>query len=112
MTSGERDELNAPVKEQRIGAEHECAGALLQKTCKNGLDLAAITGMKHLDLLSDRRCRCPHLDRGCIGQRIVRIEQQADEFGAGQQLTDQPEPLLPQSTAEVVHAGSRCRRDG
>ena len=101
---GERDELNAAGKEQWIGAEHECAGPLLQETREDGIYLLAITGVEHLDLLSHRRCRCPHLGCGCIGEWIVRIEQQADEIGSRQQLTDQPEPLFPQSATEKIHA--------
>src|SRR5262245_43447870 len=105
MAGSERDELNAAGKEQWIGAEHECAGALLRKGGEDCLYLAAITGVEHFDPLSNRRCRCPHLGGDGFGQWIVWIEQQPDEIGARQQLTDQAEPFFRQPAAEEIHAG-------
>jgi hypothetical protein len=107
MAGGERDELNAAAKEQWIGAEHECAGLLLPEGHEDGIDLAAIACVEHLDLLSHRRCRYPHLGCGCICKWIVRIEQQPDEFGSRQQLPDQPEPLFPQPAAEKMKLVTR-----
>src|SRR5215813_2180799 len=104
MAGGERDQLNAAGKEQWIGAEHECAGALLHKGGEDCLNLAAIAGVEHFDPLSDGRCRSAHLGSNGFGQWIVWIEQQPDEIGARQQFTDQAEPFFRQPAAEEIHA--------
>jgi hypothetical protein len=72
----------------------KCADTLVRHAHQNGVYLAAVAGVEHLDLLSDRGCRCQHLGRGCIGKGIVRINEQAEELGVRQQLTDQSEPLF------------------
>ena len=88
MASGERDQLNAAREEQWAGPEHKCAGALLRETCESCIYVATAGRVEDLNPLSNRRCRLPHLGRDCIREWIVRIEQETDQIGPRQQLTD------------------------
>src|SRR5262245_13937180 len=103
MAGGESDELNTPREEQWVGAGHERTDACLPKGDEDRVYLSAVAGVEHFDLLSDRRCRSPHLSGDCIRQWIVRIEQETDEIGARQQLSDQAEQFFRQPAAEEIH---------
>jgi hypothetical protein len=53
MTHCQHDELNASVKEQRVGDNQDCGILPLDKGCEGRIDFAVGAGVEDIDLLSD-----------------------------------------------------------
>jgi hypothetical protein len=87
MTHRQRDELNASVKEQRVGDNQDCGILPLDKGCEGRIDFAVGAGVEDIDLLSDSGRRRLRLLDSSRGGRKVRINEQGDAGSSRNQLT-------------------------
>ncbi len=93
MACRQRHELLAPAVEERIGADDERAGMQLDEGGESGVDLAFGAGLQDMELHPLRARRFLHVSHDALGSRIVRVHEQGDHPGLGNQLGKQLEPL-------------------
>ena len=93
MARRQRHELLAPAVEERIGADEERAGLQLDEGGEGGVDLAFGAGLQDMELHPLRARRFLHVSHHALGTRIVRVHQQGDHAGLGNQLGKQLQPL-------------------
>ena len=105
MACRQRHELLAPAVEERIGADDERAGMQLDEGREGGVDLAFGAGLQDMELQPLRARRLLHVSHRCARHRIVRVHEQGDHLGLGNQLGQQLEPLGHQ--LDVEHADAR-----
>ena len=104
MACRQRHELFAAAVEERIGTDDECVGMLLDKSIKGGLEFALGAGFQDIKLHALRPRRFLHGFDVARDIRIVRVHQQGDQPGLGNQLGKQLEPLGRQLAAEDAEA--------
>ena len=115
MACRQRHELLAPVVEEWIGADDERAGLQLDKGREGGLDVALGAGLQDMELHPLRARRFLHVSDHALGARIVRVHEQGDHPGLGNQLGKQLEPLghqLAGEDAEAREVAARPRETG
>ena len=112
MARGQRHELLAPADEERIGADDERAGLQLDEGCESGVDLAFGAGLQDRELHPLRARRFLHVSDDALGIRIVRVHEQGDHLGLGNQLGQQLEPLRHQLDGEDAEAREVAARPG
>jgi len=94
MARRERDQLNTPVCEKRVGTHQERVGALPQGRNERWLEVALRTGVEENHLLSGCAGRGFDQPRLCLrSETPVWIYEQGNRRGAGHQLTEQLYPF-------------------
>ena len=112
MACRQRHELLAPAVEERIGADDERAGMQLDEGGEGGVDLAFGAGLQDRELHPLRARRFLHVSDDALGIRIVRVHQQGDHPGLGNQLGQQLEPLGHQLDGDDAEAREVAARPG
>ncbi len=112
MTCCQCHELVAPAGEEWIGADEECAGLQFDESCESGVDLAFGAGLQDTELQPLRARRLLLVSYHALGCQPVRVHQQGDHLGLGNQLGQQFEPLRHQLDEEVAEAGEVAARPG
>ena len=79
---------------------------------KGGVDLAFGAGLQDMELHPLRVRRFLYVPDDALGDRIVRVHEQGDHAGLGNQLGKQLEPLGIQFGGEDAHAGDVAARPG
>ena len=93
MACCQRHKLLAPADEERVAADDERAGLQLDEGGEGGVDLAFGASLQDLELHPLRARRFLHVSDHALGNRIVRVHEQGDHPGLGNQLGEQFEPL-------------------
>jgi hypothetical protein len=101
MTRRQRHELLTLAVEEHVAADDERPGSQLDGG-EGGVDLAFAAGLPDIELHPLRVRRFPHVSDDAFGIRIVRVHQQGDHPGLGNQLGKQLEPFGHQL---ACHAG-------
>jgi hypothetical protein len=93
MACRQRHDLLAPEHEEWVGRDEERAGLPLDEGSEGGVDLAFGAGLQDMELhsLHSRRFLC--LSHYGLDSRIVRVHEQGDHPGLGNQLPQQFKPL-------------------
>ena len=93
MACRQGHELLATAVEEWVGADDERAGLQLDESGEGGVDLAFGAGLQDMELHPFRARRFLHVSYHALGIRIVRVHEQGDHPGLGNQLVQQLEPL-------------------
>src|SRR6266702_1342206 len=115
MARCERHELLAPAAEERIRADDERASMQLDEGGESDVDLAFGAGLQDRKLHPLRARRFLHVSYYALyalGIRIVRVDEQGDHLGLGNQLGKQLEPLGRQLAGEDADAREVAARPG
>ena len=108
----QRHELLAPAVEERIAGDDERAGMQLDEGGEGGVDLAFGAGLQDMELHPLRARRFLHVSHHALGIRIVRVHEQGDHPGLGNQLGKQLKPLGHQLDGEDADAREVAARPG
>ena len=112
MARCQRHELLAPAVEERIAADEERAGMQFDEGGEGGVDLAFGGGLQDRELHPLARAASCTSRMMRSARRIVRVHQQGDHPGLGNQLGQQLKPLGRQLAGEIAEAGEVAARPG
>ena len=113
MACRQRQELIAPVEEEGTGGDDERAGLPLDEGGESGVDLAFGAGLQDMELHPLRpRAVSPHGLHHALRSRNVRVYEQGDHLGLGNQLGKQLKPLGVQLGTEEADAREVAARPG
>ena len=112
MACRQRDELLAPTVEEWVGADDQRAGLKLDERGEGGVDLALGAGLQDRELHPLRARRFLHVSDHGLGIRIVRVHEESDHLGLGDQLGQQLEPLGHQLRGQNADAREVAARPG
>src|SRR5450759_5547130 len=82
----QRDDLSAAAVQERIYANEERSGPLLQERCERCVDVAFVAGLQDKDLPSNQAGGSLHFSHFCFSRRKVRIREKGDDRGHGNKL--------------------------
>ena len=86
MARRQRQDLLASAVDERIAVDDERTGLHLDEGRKSGIDLAFGAGLQDRELHTLRARRFLHISHGALRARKVRIHEQNDHPGLGNQL--------------------------
>src|SRR5262249_42198353 len=104
VTRGQRGDLDAPVEEHRIGADHQGVNTIIHQSSKRHLNLATVASLDHLEVYPD--CRGGHNDLCLTGLEVgvMRVHHQTNPLRVWHKLTQEPQLLWPKITKQEAHA--------
>jgi hypothetical protein len=99
----ERNDLFAPILQECISRDNECADAIPDDRREGGIDLAWSGGIEDKNLQPKAACGLLQLGRPARRFGIIRVEKQGDSLGIGDQIVQQRQPLRPKFGVEPSH---------
>ena len=89
MAGRQRRELfHAPIVEGTV-ADQDCTNMLLRKSCEGRFEIAVGSGIRNNELQAQRACRRLQFCDGGLGNRKVRVRENAEPSSIGYQLAEQ-----------------------
>src|SRR5262245_62101123 len=94
--------LDAPAREEGIGAEEQRAEPLAHRSRKGRVDFAGRAGVEDLDSKAEGVGRRLDISQRGLGRRSRRADERGDACGRGQQLSHQLQALRHQLGTEIL----------